>query len=95
MAASVPAQEEGKLLSEALSTVKVQVQQMKRHLVRPQSLTTYRVSNSPSGIGRVDGCAQERKFDAGRAANVVSIPEAVLRTMCVSSPELIQLTYAI
>ena len=38
MAASVPAQEEGKLLSEALSTVKVQVQQMKRHLVRPHSL---------------------------------------------------------
>ncbi|KAF9523654.1 vacuolar protein sorting-associated protein 35 [Crepidotus variabilis] len=29
---SVPAPEEGKLLSEALSTVKVQVQQMKRHL---------------------------------------------------------------
>ena len=26
--------EEGKLLSEALSTVKIQVQQMKRHLVR-------------------------------------------------------------
>ncbi len=32
---SLPAPEEGKLLSEALSTVKIQVQQMKRHLVRP------------------------------------------------------------
>jgi hypothetical protein len=32
---AVPAMEEGKLLSEALNTVKIQVQQMKRHLVRP------------------------------------------------------------
>jgi vacuolar protein sorting-associated protein 35 len=30
---SAPVPEEGKLLSEALSTVKIQVQQMKRHLV--------------------------------------------------------------
>jgi vacuolar protein sorting-associated protein 35 len=30
----VPVMEEGKLLSEALNTVKIQVQQMKRHLVR-------------------------------------------------------------
>jgi vacuolar protein sorting-associated protein 35 len=30
---ALPAVEEGKLLSEALSTVKIQVQQMKRHLV--------------------------------------------------------------
>lgn len=30
---SLPAPEEGKLLSEALNTVKIQVQQMKRHLV--------------------------------------------------------------
>lgn len=29
-----PVVEEGKLLSEALNTVKIQVQQMKRHLVR-------------------------------------------------------------
>lgn len=33
--ATLPAVEEGKLLSEALNTVKIQVQQMKRHLVRP------------------------------------------------------------
>lgn len=32
--------EEGKLLSEALSTVKIQVQQMKRHLVRPHIVLT-------------------------------------------------------
>jgi hypothetical protein len=30
---AVPVVEEGKLLSEALNTVKIQVQQMKRHLV--------------------------------------------------------------
>lgn len=36
--ATLPVVEEGKLLSEALNTVKIQVQQMKRHLVRPQSL---------------------------------------------------------
>lgn len=35
-----PAPEEGKLLSEALSTVKIQVQQMKRHLV---SFDIYRI----------------------------------------------------
>jgi hypothetical protein len=32
---SAPAPEEGKLISEALNTVKIQVQQMKRHLVSP------------------------------------------------------------
>jgi hypothetical protein len=31
---AAPVMEEGKLLSEALNTVKIQVQQMKRHLVR-------------------------------------------------------------
>jgi hypothetical protein len=31
---ALPAMEEGKVLSEALNTVKIQVQQMKRHLVR-------------------------------------------------------------
>ena len=31
---AVPVMEEAKLLSEALNTVKIQVQQMKRHLVR-------------------------------------------------------------
>jgi len=30
---ALPVVEEGKLLSEALNTVKIQVQQMKRHLV--------------------------------------------------------------
>lgn len=34
--ATLPVVEEAKLLSEALNTVKIQVQQMKRHLVRPQ-----------------------------------------------------------
>ena len=31
---AVPAAEEGKMLGDALNTVKIQVQQMKRHLVR-------------------------------------------------------------
>lgn len=34
-AAGPPVVEEGKMLSESLSTVKIQVQQMRRYLVRP------------------------------------------------------------
>jgi hypothetical protein len=33
---ALPVMEEGKLLVDALNTVKIQVQQMKRHLVCPQ-----------------------------------------------------------
>lgn len=43
----VPQVEEGKLLSESLSTVKIQVQQMKRHLVR----TRFLASSSPFSTG--------------------------------------------
>lgn len=47
--AVVPPIEEGKLLSEALNTVKIQVQQMKRHLVRPQRLVS---PHSPDAVYR-------------------------------------------
>ena len=60
--------EEAKLLSEALSTVKIQVQQMKRHLVcvpigtvtlPPEQMTDYM-----AGVRHADGRAEERKLDA-------------------------------
>jgi hypothetical protein len=44
---ALPAMEEGKMLSEALNTVKIQVQQMKRHLVCQHS-TFSRVSSRMS-----------------------------------------------
>lgn len=46
--AGPPVVEEGKLLSESLSTVKIQVQQMRRYLVRLQPLVSL-VSN-PDGM---------------------------------------------
>ncbi len=42
-----PVVEEGKLLSEALNTVKIQVQQMKRHLVRIGLVHLLRPINAP------------------------------------------------
>ena len=44
-----PPGEEGKLLSEALNTVKVQVQQMKRYLVRLQ--LTFSLDMFPANAG--------------------------------------------
>ena len=59
--------EEGKLLSEALNTVKIQVQQMKRHLVSHlhlhQSLQ-YSMFINISGIRSTDGCFEERQYNA-------------------------------
>jgi len=43
---TLPAQEEGKLLSDALSTVKIHVQQMKRNLVRTHPLQIHLSRNS-------------------------------------------------
>lgn len=60
-----PVVEEGKLLSEAISTVKIQVQQMKRHLVSLYfrillaSLLTFH-----SGIGPTHGRSKECELDA-------------------------------
>lgn len=42
---ALPVVEEGKLLSEALNTVKIQVQQMKRHLVCRNFSIKSRVTN--------------------------------------------------
>jgi hypothetical protein len=44
-----PAVEEGKLLSDALSTVKIQVVQMKRHLVRMRASTYSSKANQHVG----------------------------------------------
>jgi len=55
-------QAEGKLLSDALNTVKIQVQQMKRNLVRSHSIQKHfpAVARTCStGTGSVDGCAQK------------------------------------
>jgi hypothetical protein len=52
--------EEAKLLSEALSTVKIQVQQMKRHLVRLPIVITLLpkyTSDYMAGVGPANGCA--------------------------------------
>jgi vacuolar protein sorting-associated protein 35 len=48
--------EEGKLLSEALSTVKIQVQQMKRHLVRHPLHTLRSSATRPKDI-QTDSCS--------------------------------------
>ena len=67
--ATVAPVEEGKLLSESLSTVKIQVSQMKRHLVRVLPLnTTLDVSYRcicVLGTGPAHGRAQERESDVG------------------------------
>jgi hypothetical protein len=65
--ATLPVVEEGKLLSEALNTVKIQVQQMKRHLVRPAALFTFQsrvlwmlIVYHCVGARPTHGCAEER-----------------------------------
>jgi hypothetical protein len=55
--------EEGKLLSEALNTVKIQVQQMKRHLVSPYALEyslQYSMFINILGVRSAYGCFEER-----------------------------------
>jgi vacuolar protein sorting-associated protein 35 len=76
--------EEGKMLSEALSTVKIQVQQMKRHLVRFDTLPTCIHAQGCPGARPADGCTQERKSHASRAPYLFPFTEAVLRTMFVA-----------
>lgn len=76
-----PVVEEGKMLSESLSTVKIQVQQMRRYLVRRDSSAGLRTANGERviGTGPTYGCFEERKFDACRAADFLSVPQAILR----------------
>lgn len=53
--------EEGKLLSEALNTVKIQVQQMKRHLVCHFYLEfVYSIFMNILGVRSTYGCFEER-----------------------------------
>ena len=78
--AAVTVVEEGKMLSEALSTVKIQVQQMKRHLVRSVSTERPRqlISHYIVGTRPTDGRAEECECHAGRATHVLALSEAVL-----------------
>ena len=81
---AVPVMDEVKLLSEALSTVKIQVQQMKRHLVCETrskkryvcSILTYLFDNLGAGpaYGRIEEC----QLDAGRIADVFVVTKAIL-----------------
>ncbi len=65
---ALPPMDEGKHLSEALNTVKIQFQQMKRNLVHPQSLldtSTVLILVVPyTGVGSAHGRVEERQFDA-------------------------------
>lgn len=78
---SAPVPEEGKLLSEALNTVKIQVQQMKRHLV---SIFFYavgyfvRLPIDNTGTGSTHGRLEERKLDACRVAHFFPVAQAIL-----------------
>ena len=81
---AVPVMDEVKLLSEALSTVKIQVQQMKRHLVCETrsnkryvcSILAYLFDNLGAGpaYGRIEEC----QLDAGRIADVFVVTKAIL-----------------
>ena len=80
MALPAPPGEEGKMLSEALSIVKIQTQQMKRHLVslrNRQMLQSvdcfYYTGNGPT-YGRVEEC----EYDAGRTAHFLTVAKAIL-----------------
>jgi hypothetical protein len=87
---AVPIMEEAKLLSEALNTVKIQVQQMKRHLVGGNPQHSYYCSCAYErcgvlihfcilpGTGPADGCAEECQLDAGRIADIFAVTKAIL-----------------
>lgn len=73
------------MLSEALSIVKMQTQQMKRYLVsealrRFLSVRQFLWLRS-SGNGTAYGCAEERKYNARGTENLVAVAETVLRTL--------------
>ena len=87
--------EEGKLLSESLSTVKIQTQQMKRHLVRRvMLLPSYpnEVDQAFSGSRPAHGRTEEREPNVGRVANFFPVSETVLRIVFVRAL-LVLLTY--
>lgn len=75
--------EEAKMLGDALNTVKIQVQQMKRHLVCHPFAVILRgrpvvVTDRVAGARPAHGCAQECELDACRTADVIALPETVL-----------------
>jgi hypothetical protein len=75
---AVPVTEEGKMLGDALSTVKIQVQQMKRHLVRCYRLYNAWIFSAFLGIGSTYGRTEERQCDAWGIAHLFSIAKTVL-----------------
>jgi hypothetical protein len=78
--------EEGKVLSEALNTVKIQTQQMKRFLVsRIEMVLMLREALTPRRVGdrTAYGCSQECKHYASGAENLIAVSKAILRTMYV------------
>jgi hypothetical protein len=80
-------------LGDALNIVKIQVQQMKRHLVCSRS-STYKLSErwltqtcnidwcvlmvKFAGDGSAYGCTEERQFNVGRTTHVLAITQAIL-----------------
>ena len=76
---ALPAAEEGKLLSEALNTVKIQVQQMKRHLVcRFLHIVMVFEAHARKGARPAHGRFKECKLDACRIANLVTFTQTIL-----------------
>ena len=77
---ALPVQEEDKLLSEALNTVKIQVQLMKRNLVRthPFQIHLTLAQTYSTGTGSVDGCPQKCQPYARRTQDFFTFTEAVL-----------------
>lgn len=75
--------DDGKLLAEALSVVKIQMVQMKRCLVGRMFSCTRMVLIGMIGERPAYGFAQEREYDACRIADVVALAQDVLRIMYV------------
>ena len=75
---AAPAAEEGKMLGDALSTVKIQVQQMKRHLVCYHYLCSAWISLRCLGIGSTYGRAEECECNAWGIAHLFSVAKTVL-----------------
>lgn len=75
---AAPVAEEGKMLGDALNTVKVQVQQMKRHLVRCHYRCHSRIFRTLLGIGSTYGWAEECQRDAWGTSHFFPFAKTVL-----------------
>lgn len=88
--AAVPAPEEGKLLSEALNTVKIQVQHMKRYLVRFLARNSLPSGSKSTNTKTYDHFIQEldQLMDAIKSASLML---AELRTSSLSPKQYYEL----